>query len=253
MSIPRFRISSQLIVRENDRNSMDPSRFMKGSELLFSARNNFDNELLILQSTANITQTLKSLNQEVSYFKRENFQLVEIYRTSPFIVVFDKNHPQIVDAIFRIEIEENGVFTISAKHKEASLYSFVENKRIDIIDNFKINQQYSFNDEIKDKNFSFKIMLNKDFVLDSKKKNIYYFKISSLQSLTSFYKDRIQIDPVSLQATAVNITIADKTPEKLLDFTKALVTTVINNNLEKKEQHYTKYDCLYRRSVKSDS
>ncbi len=68
-------------------------------------------------------------------------------------------------------------------------------------------------------------MLNKDFVLDAKKKNIYYFKISSLQSLTSYYKDRIKIDPVSLQATAVNITIEDKTPEKLLDFTKALVAT----------------------------
>ncbi len=234
MSIPRFRISSQLIVRENDRNSMDPSRFMKGSELLFSARNNFDNELLILQSTANITQTLKSVNQEVSYFIRENLQLVEIYRTSPFIVVFDKNHPQIVDAVFKIEIEENNIFTITAKHKEASLYSFVENKSIDIIDDFKIDKQHSFNDEIRDKNLSFKIMLNKDFVLDPKHKNIYYFKISSLQSLTSYYKDRIKIDPVSLQATAVNITIEDKTPEKLLDFTRELVTTCINNNLEKK-------------------
>ncbi len=138
ISVPRFRIGSQLIVRENDRNTMDPSRFMKGSELLFSARNNFDNELLILQSTGNITQTLKSLNQEVSYFKRENFQLVEIYRTSPFIVAFDKNHPQIVDVTYRIEIKDTNTFTITADESEASTYSFADNKTIDRIDDFEI-------------------------------------------------------------------------------------------------------------------
>ncbi len=98
----------------------------------------------------------------------------------------------------------------------------------------KLNRQFSFNEEIKDKNFSFKILLNKDFVLNPKKTNVYYFKISSLPTLTAFYKDRIKIEPVSLQATAVNISIEDKTPEKLLDFTRELVATCIKNNLEKK-------------------
>jgi hypothetical protein len=54
---------------------------------------NLQNQTLILQSSAQIESTIRALDFEVSYYKKEMLGTREIFDESPFVVMPDKSKP----------------------------------------------------------------------------------------------------------------------------------------------------------------
>ena len=230
--IPIFEAGSQLIVHENE-SSMNPGRFIEGYEL-FANRNDFDNELITLQSSLHVYNTIVKMNLSVSYYEYKINGSREIYKTAPFIVIFDKEIPQAVDVKFYIDIVDKKSFRISSKAKEASIYSFIDQKVLYKKENFSFRGKFNFGEEIRGTFFNFKVFLNEEHNIDEIINNKYYFILNSIHSLTHKYQSSLIIEPVNIESTVVNINHRSSNIEKSLDFLSNLNETYINSNLNKK-------------------
>ena len=69
---------------------------------MMNSMRNIHNQIIILGSTPVVSRTIDELDFEVSYYSVEGFITSELYKEAPFQVIWEKNHPQLIDADFYV-------------------------------------------------------------------------------------------------------------------------------------------------------
>ena len=87
---PVYEVSSSLML--NDPEKLDPQT-MIGMGSYGRTQSNTQNEIVALKSYLVVNRTVKKLDFFVTYFAEESFKSTELYRTSPFEVIFDTIRP----------------------------------------------------------------------------------------------------------------------------------------------------------------
>ena len=230
---PVYEVSSSILIKSEDRSSQIPTQIFQDMNINVPT-NNFQNELQLLVSTPSIKEALNNINTQVSYFHKKILKTEELYKNSPFIVVFNQNHPQPVDVKFNIKILDDNSFKITAKGKDIKLYSFNSNTEIQKIDKFKLNMTGEFDSPIESEEYDFKILLNENFTFEDFSPNKYSFIIHNPYVLIKNLKSSLKVEPNDFESTVANLSLETTVPEKAIDFINSLIEVYLNKSLEKK-------------------
>ncbi|HEX2921520.1 MAG TPA: Wzz/FepE/Etk N-terminal domain-containing protein [Bacteroidales bacterium] len=101
-SLPVYKISSSILIREhnNQNNQSNPNNYLNSN--LIGQNQNLQNELSVIRSSPIIDQTIRNLDLQVGYLKKENLRWRDAYKQTPFLILMNENHPQPVGVNFKI-------------------------------------------------------------------------------------------------------------------------------------------------------
>nr|MBP7509781.1 polysaccharide biosynthesis tyrosine autokinase [Prolixibacteraceae bacterium] len=232
--------STTLLIEDNAKDAPWTRAASAGMDLtsgfgLFPSLQNFENQTIILKSYNQVRRTIEALDFNISYYQKESFISREIYKDSPFKVVFDKSHFQPIGVVFDVEINNKGKIHVSAATDKAPLYKYDNDQFDDGYYEFDIDKQISSGEHIKTSFCDFQIIINEDFSSD-KTKNKYSFYFCTPDYLTLSYQAKMTIEPITKGSSMISISINDSNPIKAVDFINKLTCMYLNRSLEKKNE-----------------
>ncbi len=232
-SEPMVNIGAKIVVHENSRGSIDPSSFLPGSEL-FSGRNTFQNSLISLNARPLLEKVINKLNISVLYYKKRLLYNENLYTSSPFEVVLDKNYLQLSGVEFEIDILSEELYSIKIDVEEATLHNFLSGiNEQDILD-WEFKHTYRFGEPVRNENFNFTVLLKQGINIKEIVKESYSFIIRSNRQLINDYRDNLLIEAAQLDATAVNVSLKANNYRLGKDFLDKYVETIIEHDLQRK-------------------
>ncbi len=230
-SVPIYRVGTTLLIKD-EQTLMDPDAIIQSVASPFSsmAQYKLRNEIEILSSYLLTERTIKELNYSVSYFEKDNYRINEIYNETPFIIEYDSSHIQIAEIDINLQKLENGDFRIWTSSKECIAYLYNEDRIIDLITDFEINDTI-----LKDGNFTneyFKFRIKETASIERGKE--YLFKFRTLESLTNEFQ-QIQIEDVKY-SSVIKIYYDGVNVSKSIDYLNKLLDVYLNRGVEKKNK-----------------
>ena len=238
---PIYEISSSLLVEEEKAGSPLASGAGGSSEGIFqglgmmNSMRNIYNQMVILNSTPIVSRTLNELDFEVSYYAVGRVAVSERYKEVPFQVVWDEEHPQVIDADFFLTIEPNGKLKIDMEEEVISAYSYTEEEVVKRIPGYSFSRTIDPGTKITSDEFSFTILLNELF--DSNASNNYKFRFNSKKALLKRYREQLDVTLNDKETSILNLTLRDFNVKKGVDFLNKLTEVYQLDNLEKKNEN----------------
>jgi uncharacterized protein involved in exopolysaccharide biosynthesis len=208
---------------------------------------NIENDMNSLKSFSLVSETIKELGLEISYYKQplkflSNPSLNhinspnQIYGNNEYTIKIDKSHPQAINTRFYIDIIDKNKFRLSASDNKVSIYNYLDNRVISNNNIIEFDTIFNFNQTIISPYFKFSVGLNKEFYKESLRNGDHaaFFKFNHLDIITRRYLGRLVIEPVSLRSTLINVNLQGKNLNLTVDFINHYLQAFLNNNLSKK-------------------
>jgi tyrosine-protein kinase Etk/Wzc len=227
-TIPVYQVGTTILV-QSDKSLLDPA-----SALGIGISNNqytIQNEIAIIKTLPLTRRAIKKLPFQVSYFENENFYQHELYKSSPFRIVFDSTFPQIVNVEFKLKFLSDSTFEIQAQSPKAECYSFLSSRVINLVDDFKISRVEKLGKEINGEFFKFRIEINKGKG-DLLKEKEYCFVFMDQMDLTAQYHS-FEVQDAKM-STVIKLSMKGNNVEKITDFLNQLTEEYLKRSVEKK-------------------
>ena len=206
----------------------------------FEQAKNLENDINNAKSFTLVSATLNKMNLGVGYFnQRDNIfgQTQQIYPRSPFSVSIDKSHIQPVNAKFHIDILDRNSFRLTSSEDEISLYNYVDNIIVSEKNILKIDTICKFNETISNNKFRFAVSLSNEYTFNKKEEEgLYYFEFYHLEDLSKQYLENIEVKPVSIRSSLLNVRFQGKNLNLTIDFLNRYLETFLDDNLSKKNK-----------------
>jgi tyrosine-protein kinase Etk/Wzc len=234
IKLPVYEVGSTLLIKEYQ------SSFERQSSLVFegfgmpSSSKKFQNELQILKSGPLISSAINNLDIQISYFNHVWFKNKELYKTSPFIVVINQNHPQPIGIKFDVEIIDTNSFHIKSKAEEVSIYGFASGKEIQLLDKFRIHEDGTFGYDIQSDYYNFKLILNQNFNIDEYKSDNFSFIINNPLEMKKLYQSQLRVEQKDLETSVAQITMKSTVPTKSADIITSVMNEYLSRDMEEK-------------------
>ncbi|NJM15416.1 MAG: hypothetical protein HC896_08605 [Bacteroidales bacterium] len=181
-----------------------------------------------------IERAIRSLNFDISYFSHRDFITRELYKNAPFVVVFDRYSPQLVDKRFKINFLDLKTFELSIDEEDVKIYSFKEEKYLYTKDEVNLKGKFKVGEEVKSEYFSFKVLVNNDVEISSLNGTDFFFSFNSMPHLIKSYGNDLSTTTTSRWASVVLVDLNTKNVAKGTDFLNELMDQYMQDNLEKK-------------------
>jgi len=241
LTMNTYKNQTTLLLQEDEnKNFMAGDNIMQGFGL-FNGNQNIENEIGILESFTLINDAILQLNLEATQYKEESMlwdlinQKTEIYKDSPIRISIDKSSLQPIDLPIYFRIIDKNKIKIEAYGTDVPMYSYLEDEVIYIADSVRISGIYKFEDEIKGKDFNFKIHLRaKDLTQWKEEKTFFVF--NNVNLLTLEYQANIDAVNTSKTSSLVVISMKGTDKYKITDFLNTLSNSYLDRNLEKKNR-----------------
>lgn len=235
-----YKAKTAVLLKDDNKSRSVPNEFIQ-SLSIFNSKTNIYNEIEVIKSFDLINQVLKGLNYNVKYFwytERTNREL-EMYKESPFVVVMDTSHYQLVYFPFNVKILSDDKYELSLKSQEKAILFDYKNDSV-IIDTIPIaafKKTCFFGEPIKNENYSFKILLNKK--VNSFRKqfgNEFFFQFNNSIAETEKFIKNLSVKNISKDASVIEIEYTSNLAQKSIDFVNALTNHYIVKGLEEKNK-----------------
>ena len=193
---------------------------------------NLDNEQYILKSRFLSERVLRELDIGTRYYTKHNLRTIELYRTTPFVVVSKDLDPSLEGTRFEMEILDSEHFILSmvpvVGMKEKVLRSLgLIDTPVDTPTPYA--HQHTFGEEIITEWFSLKI--NKVFDLTEKE---YAFSITTNKNMAGFIQSGLSTSRVSKSGTILKISFQDNVALRAQEILNTLTTRYLQQELEEK-------------------
>ena len=206
---PVYQIFSKLLVEEGKTSSPLGASGMNDSGSLFqglgimNSMRNINNQMEVLSSTPVISKTLDELDFEISYYIIGNFVPIEKYREVPFSVIWENDHPQVIDVDFYVEIISPDKLIVSADHHgEIKVYNYEKDKVVENIEKIYFSNEIKPGAKINTEYFAFTIIFNGNFNADLTEK--YKFRFHSKASLIKKYHKQLEVTLPNKETSILN-------------------------------------------------
>jgi len=156
-SIPTYKISSSILIVENEAQSGASAVNDYLNSSLFGKKQNFQNELWVLKSSPVLEQTIRNLDLSVTYYKKKEFQYHETYQDTLFQIAFLTDHPQPVGVRFELTFLIEGYFQIRAVSGKTSFYNIETDQITHQKDNWNFTKNGKFGELIENEDLAFVI------------------------------------------------------------------------------------------------
>ncbi len=235
-----YKAKTALLLKDDNKSKSMGNEFIQ-SLSIFNSKTNIYNEIEVIKSYDLILQVIKEINYNVKYFmftektKRE----LEMYKESPFVVLIDTSHYQIIDMPFYVKVISDDKFELKVKPSEkASLFDY---KNDSIISSnavvTELKKTYFFGEPIKCDNFSFKVLLNTKFSLIPKVLGTdFKFSLNNPTAEADDFIKNLAVKNISKDASVIEIEYTSNLAAKSVDFVNALTKSYIKKGLEEKNK-----------------
>ncbi len=197
---------------------------------LVGVAQSIETEKDILSSRFLIEETIKHVNFEVSYFKKERLKTIELYSKTPFILnnVIIKDN-KIYGKKFKIVKIDNDKFQLTFEktfiEKLLNYIPFIDSKQD--LQTLQSTNIYSFFKPIKTKEFSFTIT-----DIDLLKDQPYFFRINSKRGVIEYIAKNLNVEPLSFQSSVLKISFRDTAIQRTTDFLNALTKSYLDYSIK---------------------
>jgi len=218
----QFNVHSTIEVRKS-RTIENPNDLLFNSRLSGKLMGIAD-EATIINSYPLIKDAVKSLNFDVTYYKKEDFNSKEIYKDCPIVVEYDRNiNPKDIPigAKFEINIISQNEFTVKSE-------SPIKGQKVDVAS--------TFGKEIRLGKFSF--VINKSEHFDQKVNfgQPVAVKFNSIENVAYSYRQLLKFDQSEPFSRILTLSLKTTNPQKSIDFINKLIEKYIEQNLLDKNE-----------------
>ena len=189
----KYRVGATVKINIQETTENDQFGNLEGLRLAPPQRD-FENELLVLNSSSIIEDVVKNLNLTTTYFVKDKLFKQEIYNASPFVVALTEDHVQPIKVLFTIEILNETEFKINLDHRDIEIYNYSNYQIAYEIPNLELDEEYRFGELIENQHMSFKIILNSEFDLNTALDRKYLFSLSALYDQISTMQASVEIE-----------------------------------------------------------
>lgn len=204
----------------------DPRQNQTGNDLLsklgqYDNIGTMDNEIGVIRSRALIHKTLSELGFDKSYFLKGDVKTSELYKESPIVLEADTLYRVATNAALNIQIISSTKYKI-IKGDRATIYSFgqtVTHK----FGKFRVNKTSFFVDKYYNNP-------------NAEKTNI-LVRFNDLDVLTDTYQGALKVEPVSKQASLLQISMQGPVKAKTEDFLNKHCDVYIKKGTENKNEY----------------
>jgi len=233
-SIPMYKISSSVLIKENTKQSGSPNMNDYLNSSLFGTNLNFQNELWVLQSTPVIQKTVKNINLSVSYFRKTDFNHLDAYNKAPFQILFSPNHIQPLNVRFEITFNKSGTFLIKAESKNVNFYNYSTEEYKYKEENWSFQKSGAPGKLIETRDLAFIVKLDSTRLISPEEESVYSFEFRDQNSIARSFKERFQFEVIDQKATVIEITFVTESVSKGKDIVNELMKVYSDQNLERK-------------------
>ena len=224
-----YQTSGTVLIKSDQ--TFDPTSLMTN---LNTGKSNVENEMAILRSYSLAERTIKKMNLEVTYSEKGRVSTVELYKTAPFTVEFDRSVPQAVGLTYEITAFNTEAFSLHGTSEFLTKYDYVlcqtlqsVPQKVDVVTECKqgewIDNGYN----------RFRIVLNENYNPEKDNSRKLYFRLNSYPSLVRQLSS-YTVSATSKQSSVVSIVMNGSNPSKIVEFTNMLMNEYVNRGLEKK-------------------
>jgi capsular exopolysaccharide synthesis family protein len=229
-----YLIRASILLNGEVKNGLSSESFLKGMELMTS-NTELDDEVGILKSYNLSLSTINKLDFGITYYAKTSFKSVELNkREYPFSVILDSTVSQLTGIPIFIKRLSDSTYTVEASGTKVGTYNFYTHTSGEVIETVSIHSDLTSTHFAADKNLQFKLIFKKTFFED---KHIdYYFIINNLNTQADFYREALEIKPISRESNMVEVSVKVKNPERGILMLNTLLDVYRANELEKKNQ-----------------
>lgn len=232
-SIPVYKVSSSILIREkNPQQTGGVNDYLNSS--LFSSERNFQNELWVLKSTPVVDQTVRNLDLSVTYYRKAGLKYADAYGRMPFNVVYLSDHPQPLDVRFRVTFIDTGYFQIEAQGNNVFFYNFGKEEVTHHKDKWSLSTKASFGQLIETDDATFMITPVIDRNIPVELFATYAFEFRTFASLTNSFKKNLDFKVVDRLATVIEISLKTDNALKGMNVVNELMSVYSQQNLDRK-------------------
>jgi tyrosine-protein kinase Etk/Wzc len=233
-SIPNYKISSSVLIKENTDQSSSKGMNDYINSSLFGKNQNFQNELCIIKSLPVFKEAVKNVNLSVSYYQNKDFQLFDVYNNAPFRIMYSPNHVQPLGVKFEITFYKGGNFKIKADSKKVNFYNY----STETYEYEKSNWTFEKNGQkgklIESQDLAFIIELDSTRKISDEESSSYSFEFVDQNALAEYYKSAFTFDVLDKKATVIEISVESGSVNKGKDLLNELMKVYSNQNLDRK-------------------
>jgi len=233
-SIPVYKISASVLIKEDKSQSggSDANNYLNSG--LFRISQNFQNELWVLKSSPVIEQTVKNLDLSVSYFRKKGFQYLDGYKNAPFHIIFRRNHAQPINVRFYISFMNKEYFRLRAESGKTSFYNFENNEIINKKDSWSFVKNGKVGELIETSDLAFSVELDSTKKVFDKEEFRYGFEFNDVPSLVNGFKNEFNFVIIDKLSTVVEISLKNESLIKGIDLVNELMRVSSIQNLDRK-------------------
>ncbi len=233
-----YRVTAVLRMSEGRRSNFGQGKeeFLKGSGYLKSDAE-LEDEITMIRSVNNMTETLKKLDFGIGYFEKRNFLTKEIYDAPPFLVQMDSSVVQMCGVAVHIKVDSSaGTWRVKLEASNVRLYDLRSNALL--TDNFlpkvNIDEVVALGQPFKHEHLSFSIEPQSGVGMYPKAD--YFFVLNPMDELLRQWQGATTVSPMSEESNIVILTTSGEVINKQKKFLDMLMTTYIETEQEKNNQ-----------------
>jgi len=198
-----YELKTTVLIKDKSENKLNPQDLL-GMGLL-NNQQNLQNEIGILTSYTMSYRAVTKIGLKVTYNVEDNFVTKELYKDCPYKVIMDTAFPQPINLWFKISLLSKTSSGFETNDELIKFYNFSKKSVVeDRIENVSCDETLSYGQEIRTKQFKFRVVLNDNF--DEKKdvKKSFSFSFKNYDALVTEYKS-FNIEPINKEASIVEI------------------------------------------------
>lgn len=236
-----FEVNTEVGPIEDTRAALLGSNDLFRGLVSYEQARNLENDINNIKSFTLVASTLSKMNLEVGYFTKKEHLLDhdrQIYPDPPFHVSIDKSHVQPIDVRFNFTVIDSNTFRIKVEEDEVSLFNYIDNAVVSEKNVVKIDTVCRFNETISNRYFRFVVSLTNPKIFSNRKEKShdYYFVLYNLDDLARTYLENIEVKPVTVRSSLINVKLKGKNSNLIIDFLNSYVQTFLDDNLAKKNK-----------------
>ena len=229
--LPIYRVTSSIRIKENQQ-EQKLGDYINSS--LFGTKQNLQDELLILQSSPVIVQTVKNLDLSVNYFRKNGIKYLDSYKNVPFKVMYMHNHVQPVGALFEIKFEQGNTVHILAHSKKASFYNYEKDETFGEKTEWDFEYKGKVGQLIENPELSFIIAIDSTLQNLLNTERTFYFSFSTLSQIAGEIGGGLSLGLVRKEANVIELGLNTHSLTKGVDILNSLMDVYSKQNLDRK-------------------
>ncbi|MEZ4826793.1 MAG: polysaccharide biosynthesis tyrosine autokinase [Bacteroidia bacterium] len=238
---PTYKVKASMLIDFGKEDQMFGSnQFMESGIQLFGNNQNLINEIAVIKSFNLVSEPIRYLGFQVSYFEKEGFSDKELYKKAPFSVIANETQEQIIDVPITFRAVSDQLYEVEIEAEEYKILMpdgstrKVEGKEL------KIKQACQYGKECATEYFSFLLVKGDNASnVESLKERELYFMMHDPDKLTTKYINSLEISAISEESTVIELSTEGNVIQKEEDFLNTLCKTYIQAKLDEKNQFAT--------------